>query len=49
MTSNYELYLMNQIFNLEGVKVIDYRIIKGIGIIFSLENAQKKVVYPNCN
>ena len=48
MASNSELYLMNQLLNLEGVKVIDYRIIEGIGIILSLENTQKKVVCPNC-
>ena len=33
---------MTQLLNLEGVKVIDYRIIEGIGIILSLENT---VVY----
>ena len=49
MASNSELYLMNQILNLSGFKVIDYRIIEGIGIILSLENTQKQVVCPNCN
>ncbi len=29
MASNSELYLMTQLLNLEGVKVIDYRIIEG--------------------
>ena len=48
MASNSELHLMNQLLNLEGVKVIDYRIIEGIGIILSLENTQKKVLCPNC-
>ena len=48
MASNSELYLMTQILNLEGVKVIDYRIIEGIGIILSLENTKKQVVCPNC-
>ena len=33
MASNPEIYLMTQLLNLEGVKVIDYRLIKGIGII----------------
>ncbi len=48
MASNSELYLMTQLLNLEGVKVIDYRIIEGIGIILSLENTKKQVVCPNC-
>ena len=48
MASNSELYLMTQLLNLEGVKVIDYRIIEGIGIILSLENTKKEVVCPNC-
>lgn len=48
MASNSELRLMNQLLNLEGVKVIDYRIIEGIGIILSLENTQKKVLCPSC-
>ena len=48
MASNSELHLMNQLLNLEGVKVIDYRLIEGIGIILSLENTQKKVLCPNC-
>ncbi len=48
MASNSELYLMTQLLNLEGVKVIDYRIIEGIGIIFSLENKKKQVICPNC-
>ncbi len=48
MASNSELYLMTQLLNLEGVKVIDYRIIEGIGIILSLENTKKEVVCPSC-
>ncbi|MDJ0594745.1 MAG: hypothetical protein QNJ72_33010 [Pleurocapsa sp. MO_226.B13] len=48
MASNSELYLMTQLLNLSGVKFIDYRIIEGIGIIFSLENTQKQVVCPSC-
>lgn len=48
MASNSELYLMTQLLNLEGVRVIDYRIIKGIGIILSLENTKKEVVCPSC-
>ena len=48
MASNSELYLMSQLLNLEGVRVIDYRIIEGIGIILSLENTKKEVVCPSC-
>ena len=48
MASNSELYLMTQLLNLEGVKVIDYRIIEGLGIILSLENTKKQVICPNC-
>ena len=48
MASNSELYLMTQLLNLEGVRVIDYRIIEGIGIILSLENTKKEVICPNC-
>ena len=48
MASNSELYLMTQLLNLSGVKVIDYRLIEGIGIILSLENTKKEVVCPNC-
>ena len=39
---------MTQLLNLEGVRLIDYRIIEGIGIILSLENTKKQVVCPNC-
>ncbi len=49
MASNSELYLMTQLLNLEGVKVIDYRIIEGIGIILSLENTKKEVICPSCD
>ena len=48
MASNSELYLMTRLVNLSGVKVIDYRIIEGIGIILSLENTHKQVVCPAC-
>ena len=48
MASNSELHLMTQLLNLEGVKVRDYRLIEGIGIILSLENTKKQVVCPSC-
>ena len=48
MASNSELHLMTQLVNLEGVKVRDYRLIEGIGIILSLENTKKQVVCPSC-
>ena len=43
MASNSELYLMTQLLNLSGVKVIDYRLIEGLGIILSLENTKKQL------
>ena len=48
MASNSELYLMTKLLNLPGMKVRDYRIIEGIGIILSLENTKKEVICPNC-
>ncbi len=48
MASNPELYLMTQLLNLAGVKVIDYRLIEGIGIILSLENTNQQVICPSC-
>ncbi len=39
---------MTKLLNLPGLKVIDYRILEGIGIILSLENTKKEVVCPNC-
>ena len=48
MASNSELHLMTQLLNLSGVKVRDYRLIEGIGIILSLANTKKQVVCPNC-
>ena len=48
MASNSELNLMTKLLNLPDLKVIDYRIIEGIGIILSLKNTKKEVVCPNC-
>ena len=48
MASNSELNLMTKLLNLPDLKVIDYRIIEGIGIILSLNNTKKEVVCPNC-
>ncbi len=48
MASNSELHLMTKLLNLSGVKVRDYRLIEGIGIILSLENTKKQVVCPSC-
>lgn len=39
---------MTKLLNLPDLKVIDYRIIEGIGIILSLNNTKKEVVCPNC-
>ncbi len=48
MASNVELNLMNQLLKLEGMKVIDYRIIKNIGIFLSLKNIKKQTICPRC-
>ena len=48
MASNSELHLMTQLLNLAGIKVRDYRLIEGIGIILSLENTNQQVICPNC-
>ena len=48
MPSNVELYLMNQLLKLEGMKVIDYRIIENIGIFLSLKNTKKQTICPRC-
>ncbi len=48
MASNVELHLMNQILKLEGMKVIDYRIIENIGIFLSLKNTKKQTICPRC-
>ena len=48
MASNVELHLMNQLLKLEGMKVIDYRIIENIGIFLSLKNTKKQTICPRC-
>ena len=48
MASNVELHLMNQLLKLEGMKVIDYRIIENIGIFLSLKNLKKQTICPRC-
>ena len=48
MASKSELNLMTEILDLEGVKVIDYRLIENIGIFLSLENTKKKVAWTKC-
>ncbi len=48
MASNVELHLMNQLLKLEGMKVIDYRIIEDIGIFLSLKNTKKQTICPGC-
>ena len=39
---------MNQLLKLEGMKVIDYRIIENIGTFLSLENIKKQTICPRC-
>ncbi len=48
MASKSELNLMTEILDLEGVKVIDYRLIEGIGIVLSLENTKKEILCEKC-
>ena len=48
MASSVELHLMNQLLKLEGMKVIDYRIIENIGIFLSLKNTKKQTICPRC-
>ncbi len=48
MGSNPELALMTKLLKLEGIKVENYQLTEGIGILLYLENSQKKVVYPHC-
>ncbi|MDJ0719665.1 MAG: transposase, partial [Prochloraceae cyanobacterium] len=48
MASSVELHLMNQLLKLEGMKVIDYRIIENIGIFLSLKNTKKQTTCPRC-
>ena len=48
MASSAELHLMNQLLKLEGMKVIDYRIIENIGIFLSLKNIKKQTICPRC-
>ncbi len=48
MASNAELHVMNQLLKLEGIKVIDYRIIENIGIFLSLQNIREKTICPRC-
>ena len=48
MASSAELHLMNQLLKLEGMKVIDYRIIENIGIFLSLKKTKKQTICPRC-
>ena len=48
MASNPELALMTKLLKLEGIKVKNYQLTEGIGILLYLENSQKKVVCPHC-
>lgn len=48
MASNHQLSLMTDLLDLPGMKVIDYRLKDGIGIIVSLEKQKKKAICPEC-
>ncbi len=43
-----ELHLMNQLLNLEEVKVIDYRIIEGGEIMVNLKTIKQQTICPEC-
>ena len=45
MPSNPQLKLMTELLKLEGVIVTNYQIIKEIGIVFHIENIERKT---NC-
>ncbi len=48
MPSAVELYIINRFLNIEGMKVIDYRIIENIGIFVSLKNTSSETICQKC-
>ncbi|ACB49709.1 transposase [Crocosphaera subtropica ATCC 51142] len=48
MPSNSQLNLMTNILQLEGFTVMDYQLIKGMGIVLSLEKVDKKTTCIYC-
>jgi transposase len=48
MPSNSQLNLMTNVLQLEGVIVIDYQLIEGMGIVLSLEKVEKKATCIYC-
>ncbi len=48
MPSAVELYIIDRFLKIEGMKVIDYRIIEDIGIFVSLKNTRSQTNCPKC-
>lgn len=48
MASHSELALMTKLLDIEGMKVKNYSLIAGIGVLIYLESQEKKVVCPRC-
>jgi transposase len=48
MPSNSQLNLMTNVLQLEGIIVIDYQLIEGMGIVLSLEKVDKKATCIYC-
>ena len=48
MASNSELSLMTKLLDIEGMKVKNYSLITGIGVLIYLESQEKKVPCPHC-
>jgi transposase len=48
MASNSELALMTKLLDIEGMKVKNYSLIAGIGVLIYLESQDKKVPCPHC-
>lgn len=48
MASNPELSLMTKLLNLEGIKVENYRLVEGVGVLIYLESQVKTATCPHC-
>jgi transposase len=48
MASNSELALITKLLDIEGMKVKNYSLIPGIGVLIYLKSQEKKVVCPRC-
>lgn len=48
MASNPELSLMTKLLNLEGIKVKNYCLVEGVGVLIYLESQAKTATCPHC-